>query len=261
MTERIAALAPAPYLMFATPEKSAVYREWLPHGLDALASAEDRPASWLARAFPDVVHYPAARLDALKRLGLLYFRGDTHLNWLGAYHLYREAVGAVRRAGVAIPPAIDFGQLKATPAGFEGDLYVQVDADQRDPLHADPDAGRWNDMLEVTLQFALRPGVAPATTVERPADHVPHFRGRQVIVKEHADRSLPRALVFGDSTATHLIDFLAEHFSRSVYVWHDRDVTADFIEAERPDVILHFVAERFLAAYPTTPAVSRLDQG
>jgi len=258
MRARVAALAPATYLMLPTPEKSVVYADWLPHGLDRLAPSPDRPAAWLAASMPGNVCYPADRLMTLKRLGLLYFRGDTHVNWLGAYHVYRQAVDALRAAGVAIPPPLDFGMLKAAPAGFEGDLYVQIDEEQRAAFQADPASGRWNDMLELTLQLALRPGRAQATTVERPADHVPAFRGRQVVIKRHADQSLPRALVFGDSTASYLIDFLAEHFSRSVFVWHDKDVVADFVETERPDVVLHLVAERFLAPYPDIPAIGQL---
>lgn len=254
VTERLSRLAPAQYLMVVTPEKSVPYQGYLPHGLDMVASASDRPAPWLSERFAPNCLYPAERLIELQRLGLLYFRGDTHVNGLGAYLIYRETIAKLRSQGAAIPPPLEFGMLKPAPIGFEGDVYAQVDPGQKAAFDADPDSGRWNDMLEIALAFTIRPGRARAKPVE------PHgfedVKARELAVFEHEDASLPRALIFRDSTATHLVDFMAEHFSRSVFVWHDRDVAGDLIERVRPDIIVHFIAERFLATMPALPPVS-----
>ncbi len=255
MAERLNRLAPAAYLMVVTPEKSVPYQALLPHGLAAVPPAPDRPAPWLARRFPQACLYPADRLTALQTHGLLYFRGDTHVNGLGAFHLYRETILKLRAQGAQIPPPLEFGMLKPAAIGFEGDVYVQIDPEQKAVFDADPDSGRWNDMLEIALAFSIRPGRARAHQVEPVG--LGDVRARELAVYAHEDQSLPRALIFRDSTATHLVDFMAQHFSRSVFVWHDRDVAADLVERERPDIVVHFIAERFLATYPRLSALSR----
>ncbi|MDP3856011.1 hypothetical protein [Phenylobacterium sp.] len=259
LVERQRLIGPAPYLMLISPEKSVAYREWLPMGLDRLKLSRHRPALALTAMAPRAVTYVADAFERLKRLGLLYFRGDTHVNWLGAYHLYRIAIEAVRLAGIATHPPKTYGEMRSWIAGMEGDIYVQIDEDQKAEFEAEAALGRARGtMLELTIALSIRDEEVKARTVEIPPDYAEIFDGRELIIKEQDDKSLPTAVVFRDSTATLSIDFLAEHFSRSVYVWHEGDVVADFIERERPDVVLHFVAERFLAVYPTTQPLSRL---
>ncbi|WP_309644066.1 hypothetical protein [Phenylobacterium sp.] len=259
LAERRRLIAPAPYLMFISPEKSVAYREWLPLGLDRLRLSRRRPAVLLAAMAPQAVRYLAHAFEPLKRFGLLYFRGDTHVNWLGAYHLYRLAIEAAREAGISTPPAKTYGEMRAWIAGMEGDVYVQIDEGQKAEFEAEARHGRARGtMLELTIALSVRDDELKARTIEIPQDYAEVFDGRELIIKEQDDKTLPTAVVFRDSTATLSIDFLAEHFSRSVYVWHEGDVIADFIEREKPDVVLHFVAERFLAAYPSTQPLSRL---
>lgn len=257
LRERVRRLAPVPYLMFVCPEKSVVYREHLPMGLDGLASSPDRPACAMARMAPGVVHYVADHLERLKPLERLYFRGDTHVNWHGAFYLYRYAVQAARAAGVAVAPPLDYGQVRLFLGGMEGDLFVQLDEAQRAALAHLAPLSQSHGMFEASVAVQVRPQDQKAHPVDPPADYLPGG-GRELLIREQGDRSLPRALVFRDSTATLSVDFLAEHFSRSVFVWRHGDVIEDLVERERPDVILHFVAERFLATYPRTVPLSRL---
>lgn len=257
LAERVRTLAPVPYLMFVSPEKSVVYPERLPLGLDRLPLAAERPAAAMAALAPGVVHDLTTPFMRLKSLGHLYFRGDTHVNWLGAYYLYRHAIEAVRAAGVPVAPPIDFEGLKPTIGGMEGDLFAQMDEAQKAALAPIAPLSQSHGMFEVAVALQVRPANVKAYPVEPPADHLPPG-GRELVIREQADAALPRALIFRDSTATLSIDFLAEHFSRSVFVWRHGDVIADLVERERPDVILHFVAERFLATYPLTTPLSRL---
>ncbi len=259
LAERQKLIGSAPYLMFISPEKSVAYREYLPRRLDRLKLSRHRPAVLMTAMAPRAVRYMADAFDRLKRFGLLYFRGDTHVNWLGAYHLYRIAIETVREAGIATPAPKTYGEMRSWVAGMEGDVYVQIDEAQKAEFEVEARLGRPRGaMLELTIALSIRDDEVKARTVEIPQDYAEIFDGRELIIKEQDDKSLPTAVVFRDSTATLSIDFLAEHFSRSVYVWHEGDVVADFLERERPDVVLHFVAERFLAVYPATQALSRL---
>jgi hypothetical protein len=58
-----------------------------------------------------------------------------------------------------------------------------------------------------------------------------------------------RAVVFHDSFMRALHPFLSEHFVRVVYDWR-RQPDVRLIETERPDVVIHEVAERFLMGPP-----------
>jgi hypothetical protein len=249
---RLEALAPTPYLMFITPEKSVAYQEYLPMGLAELRSDPSRPATWMAARFPAQVHYLQPWFERMKRLGFLYFRGDTHVNWLGGYLVYRFVVEALDKAGVKTRPAVTSSELLPNRAGFEGDVFVQLDERQRLEFDIDADYARWRAMLEITIKYDMDQTQVRAKRVALTPEDQAGFHGRDLLIYEIPDSDLPRAVVFRDSTATDSIPFLAEHFSRSVYVWHEGDVLAEIIRREQPDVVLHFVAERFLATYPTT---------
>ncbi|OYX69782.1 MAG: hypothetical protein B7Y78_02890 [Caulobacter sp. 35-67-4] len=257
LTERTRILADRCYQMVISPEKSVVYAEWLPGGLDRLSIDPARPAVAMAQMFPNEVLYLAPRLEELKRLGLLFFRGDTHVNWLGAYHVYRETILALAARGAAVGTPIGFAQLGHYIAGMEGDILMQLPEAARPEFERGAVLGRVGAMLEVTISHVLPESKRRARQVPTPGGYVPGGGGRETIIMEQDDQTLPRALVFRDSTATLSIDLLAEHFSRSVYIWHEGDVIGALIDREQPDIILHFVAERFLATYPRAMSINR----
>ena len=257
LAERAQLLAGRHYQMFICPEKSVVYRELLPAGLDACPPHGDRPAEAMARMRPETVHYLLPRFEALKPLGLLFFRGDTHVNWMGAYHAYREAILALAARGAPVGPPLTFHDLQHYVAGMEGDVLIQLPDVVKAEFEIDASLARVGNMLELVISHTLPEAKKRAKRVETPEDYIPGGGGRETIIMEQPDQSLPKALIFRDSTATLSIDFLAEHFSRSVFVWHDGDVIGELIDREQPDVILHFVAERFLATYPRATPINR----
>jgi hypothetical protein len=257
LTERAQLLSNRHYQMFICPEKSVVYREYLPAGLDACAADQHRPGLAMARLCPQAVHYLGDRFEALKPLGLLFFRGDTHVNWLGGYHLYREAILAVAARGAPVGAPITFNHLQHFVAGMEGDVLIQLPEAVKAEFEIDASLSRVGNMLELVLSHSLPEARKRARQVATPEGYIPGGGGRETIIMEQQDKSLPTALIFRDSTATLSVDLLAQHFSRSVFVWHEGDVIGDLIDREQPDVILHFVAERFLATYPRATAINR----
>lgn len=257
LAQRADLLSDRYYQMFICPEKSVVYQAYLPAGLDAIASDAGRPAVAMARMCPGVVHYLADRFEELKRLGLLFFRGDTHVNWLGAYHLYREAILALAARGAPVGQPITFNHLQHFVAGMEGDVMIQLPDAVKAEFEIDASLGRVGNMLELVISHSLPEARKRARRIPTPDDYIPGGGGRETVIMEQADKNLPTALVFRDSTATLSVELLAQHFSRSVFVWHEGDVIGELIDREQPDVILHFVAERFLATYPRATAINR----
>ena len=56
---------------------------------------------------------------------------------------------------------------------------------------------------------------------------------------------MPRAVLIGDACCLPLIQLLAEHFSRFVFLW-TVDPPLEAIELEMPDIVIQVVSERFL---------------
>ena len=93
-----------------------------------------------------------------------------------------------------------------------------------------------------------------ARIVEPPQPDSRLMDGR--LVTEQTDRSRPRAVVFRDSFGSALIPFLAEHFSRAVYLWQ-YNVDPDVVRAEHADVVIQeWVGRRLSTLAPYDPFVS-----
>ncbi|HQR91157.1 MAG TPA: hypothetical protein PLH31_18190, partial [Caulobacter sp.] len=182
LTERTRILADRCYQMVISPEKSVVYAEWLPGGLDRLSIDPARPAVAMAQMFPNEVLYLAPRLEELKRLGLLFFRGDTHVNWLGAYHVYRETILALAARGAAVGTPIGFAQLGHYIAGMEGDILMQLPEAARPEFERGAVLGRVGAMLEVTISHVLPESKRRARQVPTPGGYVPGGGGRETII-------------------------------------------------------------------------------
>ena len=78
---------------------------------------------------------------------------------------------------------------------------------------------------------------------------------------ENVDKQGLRAVIFRDLTLDFCHDLIAQHFSRTVFVWHQGLIYDEVLEAEKPDVVLHIMAERFATSYPSFPAISSVVVG
>ena len=90
-----------------------------------------------------------------------------------------------------------------------------------------------------------------STDISKPG----YYQPAQASVVE--DKNLPRAVFFHDSYFWDMLPFLGEHFSRSVFVWvrpgfeQGRSIfDKDLILAEKPDVVVEQIAERFFIHLP-----------
>jgi hypothetical protein len=256
------------FINVIVPEKSVVYREYLPVAFETLTEAACRPAERLAEAIPETVHYLSDYLKDLRGYGLLYFRGDTHANWLGSYFVYRYiaeqmnrmmlAIGRVAKSSILQP--LPLARLMMTVADYDGDLGVQL-LDK----HIQEYKSVWKFLqpaqgFERLLRYHLPDTALSTSPVEVPVEYQLLGKERPILVREHKHRSLPKAVIFRDSTADFLIELLAEHFSRSVFIWHKGLVYEDVIAREQPDVVIHLSAERFVWIYSRQPPFSNIHQ-
>jgi hypothetical protein len=223
------------YLLVVVPNKHRMYAEYMPAAIPRVhetSQLDQLAAALRARGtvpFLDL-REPLARAGRRART---YHRTDTHWNDVGAYAAYRAILAALAPRVPSLPrqpvavralerttPGLGLARIVGLSLAYpERSLDLVVES----PRAAVPSERRaaFEDRKRRQLAFALGTG----------------------------DPALPSAVVFRDSFADALVPFLSESFSRVVYVWQ-RDVDPSVVEAERPDVVIQEIAERFLGRAP-----------
>ena len=220
------------YLVVFCPDKAAIYPEFFPAGhLCAPApSVLDQLCTALQQSGIAVLDLRPA-LIAAKPRATLYYKTDTHWNSVGGFAAYREIAQALLGLGLPVRP-LDWSDVVVEKVRLDAGL----DLSAAFGLQRDLPEG------ECYLARLVRPPLSQP--LEPPAD------AHRFVFRRTIDRpDLPTAIVFRDSYSDALIPFLSEHFRRIDYIWCHRHDQA-FIEANRPDVVMDIVVERFARFNP-----------
>lgn len=210
------------------PEKHVVCADKLP---DGIRISEERPAAKLTRAATPYlsghVLYPLGPLLLARARSETHCVTDTHWNMFGAFIAYKELMASLARD-------IDLFQLEETDLlrttqTYVGDLGVRFEPERSETLVAIARCFGPNCKLLVQNDKFDRGNV-------------------QVFTNDRA--KMPTCVLFRDSFAYMLIPLLVESFSRLVAV-SSLSMLYDLVRAERPDVVIVQVAERFLGTYWT----------
>ena len=216
---RIASLN-AKYLFAVAPNKECVYPEKLPVGM---ALAPIRPVSLVMEEAREALNgaaiYPLDALRIRAREVDVYPRGDTHWNIHGAlvfFDAMMEALGlqAMDRSGLELNSILSAGDL-ARKLGLKTEVSV----------------GR----------------------IIRPEYRLSYDNGRsgagRITCYDNTHSKLPSCVIFGDSFANGIIEFMAQSFSRVMLVTQP-NVDFEILAKERPDIVISEQAERFLIRVP-----------
>ncbi len=216
------------YRQLLGPAPQAVHPEDLPEGASV---AEARPVQQiLDRLEPlqpaPVVLYP---LDVLKNCRAFrdpFSRTDSHWNDLGTYLAYQTILDS-------LPANLPVRRLARDEVFFHETCYVGDLGGKLQPERA-----------SIFLRARVSPSRARAVEDNRVRNH-----GRRAVFA--CDAAPPgTCLVFGDSWAYSLMLFLAESFRRVVFFHRVNVVDRAPILAERPDLVLSIMTERFCTALP-----------
>jgi hypothetical protein len=222
------------YVVMVAPDKATIYPEHLPRWIEPMAGPTplDR-ATRALEANPQLRHVDVrALLRAAKAREPVYYRTDSHWNYLGAIVAYRalmdqvqQAVGRERLPAIAPPDVPPYVPGKDV---YRGDLAR---------------------LLGVPWRYD-EPDVAPFAKVVGDDSHRCARRidgGHDERFEIYACARAPdlRAVVFRDSMAIPLIPLLSENFRRVVYV-SSRRLDPALIEREHPDVVIEELVERNL---------------
>ncbi|PPD16070.1 MAG: hypothetical protein CTY25_03605 [Methylobacterium sp.] len=240
-----------PYLFFIAPTKEVVCSDRLPRGIEV--DLDRMPASRISRAVAEDgfdIQLLAHALRAGEAERSTYFRTDTHWNAYGAHVAYRHVINEVGKI-VACGAPHPYANFALKPyAGWRGDLAhkekVCLGDGIDDLVPVSPSAFPRSVFAEDIEQLFDESGMVKDV---KPDDHLRISRTRDTVVREHVDKSLPRAVFLRDSFTLPMIPMLQRHFSRSVFLWTP-DLYVDVIKREKPDVIVQIMVDRFFVRVP-----------
>ncbi len=226
------------YLFVVPPDKHTVYPEYMPD--EVVRGRGETRLDQLVRHLREhsdfrIIDLRAPLLEAKGR-NRLYHRTDSHWNEYGAFVGYERVMAELTKSFPAMRPLTlaDFDVVvERTPGMGLADML-----------------GLHDDLVEDRIN--LRPRV--------PLHQIPGCVGcrNAPLVSEGKPPELPRLVMLRDSFADNLIPYLDQHFSRAVYVFnYERDFSTGLIEAERPDVVIQEMLERYFNLDPPAEALSR----
>lgn len=217
------------YVVLICPDKHTIYPEYLPIALRG-AQGRSRLDQYL-QALRDTtgVHIVDARNSVLmeKESHLVFHKTDTHWNANGAFAAYQ-----------ALSDTLE----KLLPKYRR---MTSVDYDITDLIESR--GGDMAIMLRETLPDYTVNYIAKDSSVVRvdsAYQEISDDPSRMIEIYEnplHPD--LPTAVIFRDSFCNALLPFIAESFSRAVFIWSSYPRYA-YIEAEQPDIVIQEYVER-----------------
>jgi len=223
------------YYFVILPTKYSIYPEFIPNNITRLSKetiADQVMAVCGNNSEINILDMRKVLLNAKKKNIRMFQKTDSHWNYAGAYFCYVNMIESMKK---------DFPQFK--PLGL--DKYI-VDSIWQEG----GDLARMLGMDDVIKELDVRVYKNFKTTVEVGKKHnynpgafspAKDFE----VVSVNPQLKGPKLLVMRDSFSWLLINYLSEHFSRSVYIWDNWEykLNEDIIEIEKPDVVVSIVLE------------------
>jgi hypothetical protein len=222
------------FVFLLAPDKHWIYPEHMPGGIgrSGVTSRMDQLVVYLRNHSSVAVVDARPALIEARRSDRLFHLTDTHWNDVGAFVAYQQVMMALGPGddGLRPRPRAELERRVIPRTGFDlarmlglGRVWVE------DDLQLEPPGGRRARVVEPAR--ASRALMDARVVTEGPA-------------------GAPRAVVFRDSFGSAMIPFLAEHFSRAVYVWQN-DFDPALVANERPAVVIQEWVGRHL--YTVSP--------
>jgi hypothetical protein len=242
-----------PYLLVIAPEKQSIYPEMMPAGLEG---RHWKPGEYPYGPIDQFLDHLKERKSAVNVLDLrpalraykkahpkdlLYFKGDTHWNDLGAYVGYEQIVAQtqklVRQFKFEPQPRTNFREIHTTRVcdlvpmlGLQNQLEEPIVVFGRIPEYPmTPEIGmgterqwKWGGVKSIEDPFATSP-----TT------------------QEAGGGGKPRLLMPRDSFSNSLFQMVGPHFDRPCFWFQDR-LDLQMLEKVKPHIVIHEIVERKL---------------
>jgi hypothetical protein len=215
-----------PYFFLVPPNAHSVYPEDMP---DELPQGPTRPALQLIEELETTdfarVIYPLEEIAAAKPDPLLFPLTNSHWSARGGFIAYRRvAEEAARQIPMHV---VSEEELDLREVVYTGDLGFKM-SPKVESLHVAASVSRPQARLVSDNRIA---------------------NIGSMIVTECRETPPSTCLMFGDSFAERLLPFFAASFGRFVYA-HLPTLDHELVRAEKPDVVVSVLNERFLLQVP-----------
>jgi len=201
------------------PNKDRVYAEKLPYKLQQGKTRLEVLKAYLNKELNFNIIDLRDTLLTNKNNGLLYYKTNTHWNDLGAYIAYQKTL-----------KIIDSERSIPTTHRLEFNLE-----------HQPVDRGDITEMINIESKET---GIAFIKKTTSKVEPITSTYGYSHFKNPNGKKKL---LMYRDSFANAWIKFFNESFAESIYL-RDYTVNYDFIEQQKPDIVIFEIIERNLSA-------------
>jgi alginate O-acetyltransferase complex protein AlgJ len=224
------------YVQIVVPNKLTMYSEYLPKSIVKL-NQETALVQYsnIAQSIPNFNFYNLKdSLFEVKQKNQIFYKTDSHWNHTGILYAYDKLTKQLE-GKISLKPSASFQKLIKNHSGdlsfFMNTLDYIKDFDQTFYKIANPTAANQN----------LYP--TPIT--------LDGFKDKLFYEKwENPDKSLPKAIIIGDSYTDEMRPFLAENFSEMTYYKATNDFVYTEIIKSKPDVVIQIFNESQLVSLP-----------
>lgn len=211
------------YVTLVIPERHVIYEDCLPDGLKISPNrASIRMKRVLERFAPESFLYPEAELRQARSNGDVFFKTDEHLNPYGNYICYKYLLDHLEDIGLKAHMPEDYS---IETFQYTGNIGIPLDTEPSE------DAEDWSFKDQ-------------ALPVEINSVYKKYHKYLEIV--RHQNKSLPKAVFFGDSNLDFLKNFLNPHFSKLVMVPYIHKMFYDLVSYEQPDLVVHVMSEHRL---------------
>ncbi|HKR02921.1 MAG TPA: hypothetical protein VJT09_19745, partial [Pyrinomonadaceae bacterium] len=237
------------YLFVIAPSKQTIYPEHLPDSLIQMLR-ESRVNQLLAylkeRSDVEVVDLRPALYEAKSRRQL-FPKTYSHWNFYAAFVAYQAVIRKLAHSFPQLQPVSESDCEITVKKVRDGDLAAMLGLSD-------------SKKEETVIMGLLQPSYALMTVKELQANSIMDKPFKlsdkmeaiilntyklEYVAMEQKGTSLPRAVIFHDSSFVNTMPFFPQNFSRTVYRWTPI-LDLDIIKAERPDVVIQDMGEMLL---------------
>jgi|SaaInlV_125m_DNA_1040241.scaffolds.fasta_scaffold00064_34 alginate O-acetyltransferase complex protein AlgJ len=218
------------YFVAFLPDKMGIYSSDLPAKYNTVDTTRiDQLIDFVADKGIKIIDVRSQFLKAAKSGKQLYQKNDSHWNKNGGLIASQVIIDNIKK------------KMNTIREPYSSEDYEITEKEKRGGDLSNL-LGLYDFLPGKRFDYKLKDKSNPKKNIVEPKYAIYKKEYKHTFVHER-DINTPKLLVFNDSFISYIHGFLGDYFSRSVYVW-SHDFRKDFIEIEKPDIVLHMFVER-----------------
>ncbi|MEQ8924971.1 MAG: hypothetical protein RLO81_04110 [Fulvivirga sp.] len=223
------------YYLLIVPNKHTIYHDKLPDYIKKIGAKSRLEQLLPALQEADIPIVDIRDVMFQSKDSTLYFKTDSHWNLNGSFIGYQELFKKIHKDFTELTPLqiSDFHIRGYEKKG--GDIVSMM--------------GMEYEIKDTFIEYNPINGYlfkeAPIGNYKLPDPKI--FHPEITVTAFEGGKSKLKAVVFKDSYAGYMQQFINQHFQRTVYVWgHNYQLNKEIVEKETPDIVIQIIVERYL---------------